>query len=152
MKAVGYRGILDIGYRYDARDGRYKVLDVNPRIGSSFRLFVDGAGHDVARALYRDLTGRAVPLQGSSEGRKWIVEDQDIESSYKYWRDGKLGFRTWLTSFRGLQEGAWFARDDLRPFWAMCQRLLRGIIRSRIARLGRALRGEAVVGAWSPPR
>jgi len=40
MKAIGYKGILDIGYRYDARDGKYKLLDVNPRIGATFRLFV----------------------------------------------------------------------------------------------------------------
>src|SRR6185312_16906252 len=58
MKAVGYQGILDIGYRYDARDGKYKVLDVNPRIGSTFRLFVGQSGMDVARALYLDLTGQ----------------------------------------------------------------------------------------------
>jgi D-aspartate ligase len=152
MRAVGYRGILDIGYRYDARDGRYKVLDVNPRIGSSFRLFVDADGLDVARALYQDLTGGTVPRPRPNEGRKWIVEDQDIESSYKYWRHGKLGLRAWLASFRGLQEGAWFARDDLRPFRAMCRRLLGGIIRARVARLGRAFRGEAVAGAWTPPR
>jgi predicted ATP-grasp superfamily ATP-dependent carboligase len=152
MKAVGYRGILDIGYRYDARDGRYKVLDVNPRIGSSFRLFVDAGGLDVARALYCDLTGQAVPRPRPSEGRKWIVEDQDVESSYKYWRDGKLSLWTWLMSFGGLQEGAWFARDDLQPFRAMCQRLLGGIIRARIARRGRATRRETVVGTWSPRR
>ena len=40
MQAIGYRGIVDIDYRLDARDGQYKLLDVNPRIGSSFRLFV----------------------------------------------------------------------------------------------------------------
>src|SRR5205823_874243 len=40
MKQLGYRGILDIGYRYDARDGQYKVLDINPRIGATFRLFI----------------------------------------------------------------------------------------------------------------
>ena len=51
MKELGYRGILDIGYRFDARDGQYKVLDVNPRIGGTFRLFVAGNGLDVARAL-----------------------------------------------------------------------------------------------------
>ena len=30
MKAIAYKGVLDIGYRYDARDGSYKLLDVNP--------------------------------------------------------------------------------------------------------------------------
>jgi len=49
MKRIGYRGILDIGYRYDARDGSYKVLDINPRIGATFRLFVAPNGMDVAR-------------------------------------------------------------------------------------------------------
>ena len=152
MKAVGYRGILDIGYRYDARDRRYKVLDVNPRIGSSFRLFVDGAGLDVVRALYRDLTGQPVPAPGETDGRKWVVEDQDIESSYRYWRDGRLGPRAWLASFRGVREGAWFARDDLRPFWAMCRRLIGGLVRARLGRMRRAALGASAVRAWEAPR
>src|SRR5262249_21875357 len=80
MKAVGYRGILDIGYRYDARDGRYKVLDVNPRLGATFRLFVGDDGTDVVRALYRDLTGQPIPSSRACEGRKWVVEDLDLAS------------------------------------------------------------------------
>lgn len=134
MKAVGYRGILDIGYRYDARDGQYKVLDVNPRIGSSFRLFVDANGLDVARALYRDLTGQPVPRQAPSEGRKWLVEDQDIESSVRYGRDGKLRLGEWLRSLRGVREGAWFARDDLRPFVAVAGVLGANVFRKVLPR------------------
>lgn len=124
MKAVGYSGILDIGYRYDARDGMYKVLDVNPRIGSTFRLFVGKDGLDVARALYRDLTGQTVPPTTALEGRKWIVEDQDIYSCCRYWRDGKLGVFGWVASMGGIREGAWFAWDDLAPFCLMCRSLL----------------------------
>ena len=60
MQAIGYHGILDIGYRYDRRDGQYKVLDVNPRIGCTFRLFAATDGMDVARALYLDMTGQPV--------------------------------------------------------------------------------------------
>jgi D-aspartate ligase len=132
MKAIGYRGILDIGYRYDARDGRYKVLDVNPRIGSSFRLFVDANGLDVARALYLHLTGQAVPQPAPAHGRKWMVEDQDLESCVRYWRDGRLGAREWALSFRGVREAAWFARDDLRPFLAMaCELGMAGLAWAR---------------------
>ena len=124
MKAVGYCGILDIGYRYDARDDMYKVLDVNPRIGSTFRLFVGNNGLDVVRTLYRDLTGQIVPPTTAIEGRKWIVEDQDIYSSCRYWRDGKLGVLGWLVSLVGIREGAWFAWDDSAPFRLMCRSLL----------------------------
>jgi len=145
MQRIGYRGILDIGYRYDARDGRYKVLDVNPRIGSTFRLFVDANGLDVVRTLYLDMTGQPVPRQVSAEGRKWVVEDGDIETFYKTWRKGELGALAWLLSFRGVREAAYFARDDMQPFHAVCgiflQTLWRRILRQMRLALPTSLRG-----------
>jgi predicted ATP-grasp superfamily ATP-dependent carboligase len=115
MKKIGYKGILDIGYRYDARDGLYKVLDINPRIGSTFRLFVAENGMDVARALYMDLTGQQVLPGTAREGRKWIVEDQDFISCLRYHREGNLTFRQWIDSFRGVEEAGFYASDDLYP-------------------------------------
>ncbi len=122
MKELSYKGILDIGYRYDARDGQYKVLDVNPRIGATFRLFVDQNGMDVARVIYLDLTGQPVSQGAAREGRKWMVEDADIASFLRYRKDGKLTFPQWLKSLPGIEEGAYFAADDMRPFWNMCYR------------------------------
>ncbi|HET9083399.1 MAG TPA: hypothetical protein VFN41_03270 [Candidatus Limnocylindrales bacterium] len=119
MKELGYRGILDIGYRFDRRDGRYKVLDVNPRIGATFRLFVAPNGMDVVRALYLDLTDQPVPTAALWNGRRWINEGADLKSSVLYAREGTLAPWTWLASLRGIQEGAYFARDDLRPFLRM---------------------------------
>jgi predicted ATP-grasp superfamily ATP-dependent carboligase len=68
VRAVGYKGILDIGYRYDARDGQYKLLDVNPRLGATFRLFVGHNGMDVARAEYLHFTGQPVPVSNMCTG------------------------------------------------------------------------------------
>ena len=124
MKRLGYRGVLDIGYRYDARDGRYKVLDANPRIGATFRLFASKNGMDVARALYLDLTGQPVPVSELTEGRKWLVEGGDFDSFLQYRRDGKLTTRQWLASMSGVQESAYFARDDPRPFLRVCAQFL----------------------------
>lgn len=120
MKSVGYKGILDIGYRYDARDGRYKVLDINPRIGATFRLFVGRRGMDVARALYLDMTGQSVPQDVPIEGRKWVVEFNDIKSCRAYRRDRRLSFADWIRSYRGVEEAAFFAWDDPRPFLREC--------------------------------
>jgi predicted ATP-grasp superfamily ATP-dependent carboligase len=119
MKAIGYRGILDIGYRYDRRDGQYKVLDVNPRIGCTFRLFTTTNGMDVARALYLDLTGQPVVPGQVADGRKWIVEDFDLLSAVKSRRDGALKLKDWVKSFRGVEEAACFALDDPLPFLLM---------------------------------
>lgn len=118
MKAVGYRGMLDVGYRYDARDGQFKILDVNPRIGATFRLFVGDNGLDVARAFYLDMTGQTVPASRLCEGRKWLVEDRDLASSLRYWRDGNLTLGRWLTSFSDVREAAYLTRDDIVPVFA----------------------------------
>jgi D-aspartate ligase len=119
MKAVGYRGILDIGYRFDQRDGLYKLLDVNPRIGGTFRLFVGHDGTDVLRACYLDLTGQEVPSSALQEGRRWVVDPQDLASSLVYYRRGDISLSTWVRSFAGVREAAWFAIDDPLPFLAL---------------------------------
>jgi predicted ATP-grasp superfamily ATP-dependent carboligase len=143
MKTLGYRGILDIGYRYDARDGLYKVLDINPRIGATFRLFVGSDGMDVARALYLDLTGQQVPRTTAVEGRKWVVEDLDLVSSYRYYREGGLTIRSWLKSLRGIDEAAFLSKRDplpvlflglnrLQDLWTRVYRMVRVAVLKRL--------------------
>jgi D-aspartate ligase len=123
MKAVGYKGILDIGYRLDARDGQYKVLDINPRVGQAFRLFVAENNHDVARALYRDFTNQPQPAIVRREGRRWMIEDYDLISSLHYYQEGSLRPLEWLRSFGGVEERAWFSWKDPAPFLVMSRRL-----------------------------
>ena len=151
MKAIGYRGIVDMGYRFDARDGRYKLLDVNPRLGASFRLFVGRDGMDVVRAMYLDLTGQPVPPTSTVEGRRWWVEPNDLWTRRELAREHAMTWRAWLGSLRGVQEAAWFAVDDPLPFAAMAalfvsQPVYRALARTRLAgptalRLARRLQG-----------
>jgi predicted ATP-grasp superfamily ATP-dependent carboligase len=115
MKAIGYQGILDIGYRLDSRNGQYRVLDVNPRVGCTFRLFAANDGMDVVRALYLDLTGQVTPPAQVSEGRKWIVEDFDFVSALHSCSAGDLKIKDWLRSFQGVREAACFSADDPLP-------------------------------------
>src|SRR5213076_3503347 len=83
------------------------------RVGATFRLFVDEQGLDVVRVLYCDITRQPVWPRRVREGRKWLVEDHDLDSSLTRVRDGTLTPRRWLASLAGVEEGAWFARDDL---------------------------------------
>jgi predicted ATP-grasp superfamily ATP-dependent carboligase len=117
--AVGYTGMIDIDYRFDERDGLYKLLDVNPRIGSSFRLFVDENGMDIPRVHYLDLTGQPVSVQRAIAGRKWMVESRDFQSGLRLLGHGRLTVREWLRSLSGVEEVAWFDSRDVRPFAAM---------------------------------
>ena len=127
MKKLGYSGIVDIDFRYDSRDGGYKILDVNARIGSTFRLFVDENGMDVARAMYLDLTGQNIPASTMQAGRKWMVEDLDIAASLRYAHDKSLSFIDWLRSLRGIDELSFLAWDDPTPAALMLRADLREI-------------------------
>jgi len=122
MKAIGYRGIVDIDCRYDARDSRYKVLDVNPRVGTTFRLFVSDNGMDVVRAFYLDMTGRRVICGRIREGRKWVAENLDLQMAFAGMREGTLTLRHLVHSLYGVREAACFAIDDPLPLLHMAVR------------------------------
>jgi D-aspartate ligase len=120
LKAIGYQGIMDLDYRLDHRDGRYHLLDFNPRVGAQFRLFKDSDGTDVVRALHLDLTGRTTPVGPQIEGRTFLAEIQDLLTSGAYWRSGALTVREWWRSLRKIDEPAWYTVDDPLPFLLVC--------------------------------
>ncbi|MFB7503110.1 carboxylate--amine ligase [Streptomyces broussonetiae] len=135
---LGYRGIFDLDFRRCGSTGRYHLLDFNPRPGAQFRLFTDGAGLDVVRALHLDLTHRPLPEQVPLAGREFVVENYAP-----------------LTALRPAPRGrelAWYAPDDRGPgraMWALWCRhaaarvtarlasrlvgLLHGLVRDRLA-------------------
>lgn len=152
MRELGYHGIVDMGFRYDARDDQYKLLDVNPRLGSTFRLFTAQNGIDVVRALHLDLTGLAVPPSVTQDGRKWLDEPSDLATCFELVRDGELGARAWSRSLKGIEETAWWARDDPGPFIALGVRMpahaMRRLVRQSTERAAKAERtsGEPQLG------
>jgi len=122
MEAVGYRGCVGIGYRYDRRDGLYKVLDVNPRVSGVFRLFVGTNDMDVVRACYLDLTGHQLPQTALRPGRKWMLEDHYFPAASEALyaertrvRNDHLRIAERIGSVRGARESHWFAADDPVP-------------------------------------
>jgi predicted ATP-grasp superfamily ATP-dependent carboligase len=137
LEAVGYRGIVDIGYRFDHRDGQYKILDVNPRLGGAFRLFVDANGLDVVRALYLDLTDQPVPVPVPRDGRRWLREDSELLSLVQYRRSDNLRLVDWVRSFRGVQETSTFSLLDPVPFIASMWHLFSETLRGRWQRWSR---------------
>ena len=137
-KATRYQGPIDIDYRYDARDDAFKILDVNPRVGTTFRLFASASGDDVVRAMYLDMLGRPLEPAAPVAGRRWIVENYDLRSALPEIARRELSVAQWIGSLRGMSEAAWFARDDLGPFAAMLFASLVDVVRLIGSRAGRA--------------
>src|SRR5262249_5185950 len=144
LRAIGYSGIMDIDCRRDERDGRYKVLDFNPRVGANFRMFEDCNGIDVVRALHLDLTGRSLCNAPMIEGRTFIAEFYDLFASLAHLRRGELTIRSWRQSLAGRRELAWWSWGDPVPFFVMATRLLFRVvgraIRTRSERIKASLR------------
>ncbi|SFF43057.1 carboxylate--amine ligase [Streptomyces mirabilis] len=123
IKQIGFSGVIDLDLRFDRRDGQYKLLDFNPRMGAQFRLFENESGIDVVRAMHLDLTGRAVPEGEQRAGHRYIVENIDLPALLAYRRSG---YTTPHAPARASgTELAWLAGDDLRPFFTMLARFVR---------------------------
>ncbi|MBA2808251.1 ATP-grasp domain-containing protein [Streptomyces sp. KM273126] len=123
IKEIGFSGVVDLDLRFDRRDGQYKLLDFNPRMGAQFRLFETEAGIDVVRAMHLDLTGRPVPEGEQRAGHRYVVENIDLPALIAYRRSG---YTTPHAPARASgTELAWLAGDDLRPFFTMLARFVR---------------------------
>lgn len=129
-KAIGFRGIADLDWRLDLRDGKYKLVDFNPRVGNQFRLFETEQGIDVVRALHLDLTGRAVPAGAAPDGRRIVVEHIDVLARLAYRGGGGYPAAPPPPPAAGT-ELAWLAKDDPIPFLAMWPRLPKPLVAAR---------------------
>lgn len=146
---IGFSGIGDLDWRLDLRDGRYKLVDFNPRVGSRFRLTETQAGVDVVRALHLDLTGRQVPSSPEVEGKRLVLEHVDLPARIRYRMLTRRSERAAVSRLPGSgldhvspaptsTEFAWLATDDPGPFVAML-RYAAGAAMTEIRRQSRAL-------------
>lgn len=134
LEGMGYRGLAGVGYKYDPRDGQYKLLDVNARMSGVFRLFSAKNGMDVVRLCYLDLTGQPLPHFDVSPGRKWMLET-DVFAALRCMREGKLTLWQWLKSMKGVRETHWYAVDDPAPGVAWAKSNVWPRLVSRVQRL-----------------
>jgi predicted ATP-grasp superfamily ATP-dependent carboligase len=135
LKSVAYSGIIDMDWRRDERDGQYKLLDCNPRVGMNFRMFENSAGIDVVRAQHLDLSGRQIDQGTPIEGRLFTVESFHVLGFLR--REPRRASKLDPDKYpaRKSRELAWWSSDDPLPFVMMSLRLLAHV-------LGRA------IGLW----
>jgi predicted ATP-grasp superfamily ATP-dependent carboligase len=133
-RSIAYCGAADLDWRYDGRDGQYKLVDFNPRTGAQFRLFETVHGIDVVRAMHLDLTGREVPNGPQAEGRVYVAGQLDLPSLAAWlWRERRLPPAPPVPYGTGGTERAWLCTDDPLPAVAEALRFT-GTVARRLAR------------------
>jgi predicted ATP-grasp superfamily ATP-dependent carboligase len=115
LAGIGFRGLANVEFKRDARDGRLKLVEVNARFTAPQELFVR-CGLDTASLIYNDLVG--LPLPGNLEYR------QDVRLWYP-WRDfmayrqlrklNEITFSEWLGSIWHWQALPYFHPTDPLP-------------------------------------
>ena len=82
LEDIGYVGFSNFDIKYDARDGKYKVFEINCRQGRS-NYYVTGAGHNIARLLVEDrIEGRELPFEITRDRSLWRMVPKYVAFRY----------------------------------------------------------------------
>jgi predicted ATP-grasp superfamily ATP-dependent carboligase len=117
LKAFRYRGFVGVEFKQDPRDGRFKLMEINPRTVSGNQMTV-AAGVDFPYIGYRMLTGDPIPtgeIGRAAPGTKYINEEWDLKAFLALRKEGTLTFGQWVKSIQGTKARALWAWDDPAP-------------------------------------
>jgi predicted ATP-grasp superfamily ATP-dependent carboligase len=114
LEHIRFTGLIEVEFKQDVRDGRYKLLDMNPRPWGWHSVGAR-AGVDFPHLLWRMLNGERDISAQARPGVSWMRFSTDCPTALREIVGGRLSVRAYLTSFRGARESAIFARDDLVP-------------------------------------
>lgn len=115
FKKIGYQGVGSAEFKRDTRDGKLKLIELNPRYWQQNAL-AEKCGVDFAWIHYQDLLRREPdPVTKYTTGVKWINRYMDFSSFLAYHREGCLSFRSWRESQKGNKVYPDFSWDDPIP-------------------------------------
>jgi D-aspartate ligase len=73
LKAFDYHGLSQVEFKRDARDGRFKLMEINPRLWQWHGL-ATACGVDLPRLAYADLVGESPPeALMDGHGKRWAI-------------------------------------------------------------------------------
>ena len=138
LAAIDYHGLANTEFKYDVRDGKYKLMEINTRLGA-WNYSTLYSGLNLIDIAVKDTLG--IPYDGPSssnknEGAIWYNIIYDLPSALymnKNFDNGKfkLSFKKWRESLgRNCFEAVWDWRDPM-PFvaylWNMGKRTIKGL-------------------------
>jgi D-aspartate ligase len=114
LGSFDYSGLVEIEFKHDARDGFYKMLDVNARAWTWLALGA-AAGVDFAAMQWRLAQGERIAPVSARLGVTWRYLSRDLVASAQELFSGTLSPIEYLRSWRSSWASAVFAWDDPWP-------------------------------------
>jgi D-aspartate ligase len=118
LQAIGYYGLVEIEYKLDPRDGRYKLLDVNARAWG-YHSLGQRAGVDFPFLLFADQLGEQIAPCRAKAGVRWVRLVTDLPTAAYQLAHGQLDWRRYLRSLVGFDVEAVLSLED--PFPAVAE-------------------------------
>jgi len=116
LNLIGYYGIAEVEFMQDPRDGKYKLIELNPRVWGWHTLAI-AAGIDLPYLLYTDMMGRQIDTPTSIKNVKWVRLITDIPTVFTEIIRGNIKISDYFASMKGKKEFAVFSREDPLPFF-----------------------------------
>jgi D-aspartate ligase len=114
LAAVRFTGLVEVEFKRDPRNGRFKVLDINPRVWG-WHTLSRRAGVDFPYLLWLLARGEAVPHLRGRAGERWVHLTADLRMAIEEIVGGRLSLWDYLRSIGGPLESAIFSWDDPLP-------------------------------------
>jgi predicted ATP-grasp superfamily ATP-dependent carboligase len=115
VQGIGLRGLADVEFKRDPRDGRLKLIECNHRFFGAQEL-LRRAGIDIGRGTYLHAAGEGWPvMQHERDVRLWFVA-KDLRAAKQLRAEGELTWPSWVRSLarRDVYTPV-LALDDLGP-------------------------------------
>ncbi len=134
LAALRFTGLVEVEFKKDPRSGRFKLLDINPRVWG-WHTLSGRAGVDFPHLLWLLARGAPVPRLHGRAGERWLHLSADLRMALEEILRGRLTWKDYLQSIRGPLESALFSWDDPLPgifdlplfAYASCKRILHSI-------------------------
>jgi D-aspartate ligase len=114
LRAIDYYGLVEMEYKLDPRDNKYKLLDVNARTWGYHSLGF-GAGVDFPYLLFCDQLNEPAERIRARPGVSWLRLATDFPTVLPQLLSGRLNWKQYLRSVRDANVRAVFAREDPLP-------------------------------------
>jgi predicted ATP-grasp superfamily ATP-dependent carboligase len=134
LRALGVRGLGNVEFKRDPRDGRLKVIECNARFTAGNEI-VRLAGLDIAELVYARMTGQPLPqMERGRDGVRMWYPAKDTLAFLHARRDGQLTTTAWLRSLLHRQTFPVWTLSDPLPSLAEATSVPRRALRKAQAR------------------
>src|SRR5579871_712014 len=114
LDACKFEGLVEIEYKFDAREQAHKILDVNPRPWSWIALS-EAAGLNFAEAICDIASGKPVRPAVAKPDVAWIHVTRDVAAALPLIARDRLDIDVYLASLKRHLAFSTFALDDPMP-------------------------------------